>query len=1033
MAHRVTAPALQRAQRLLHQWIRPGITTNAIPFEVESTAEMFEPAPYETAVHMERSPFTVGSRWGRPWHTVWFKMTAIVPEQMANRPLVACVDLGFSGRGDGFQVEGMAWSDGHRVQAVQPDRRMVPLGCRAAGEIVDVWIEAAATPIIAGHSFGYAPTPLGDPRTAGEAPLYVLKRADLAVHHRAVEELDVIVHSMIDLVIDLDETSAQRARLFDLLEHLGHVIDVRDVAGSAERAVEFVRTRTRPWSASTSHTIAAVGHAHLDTGWLWPIRETRRKAVRTFTNAVRLLEQNPTAVFCHSQAQHYDWVREDAPEIFEKVSRLVESGRWEPIGGMWVETDLNLPSGESLIRQFVLGRQAFASWFGDSVAQRCGSGGFLPDDFGYPGNVPQIVRHCGGRWFFSQKMSWNESNRFPHHTFWWEGIDGSRVFTHFSPVETYNAIVTPSQVRFAERNFSDHLGASQSLLLYGHGDGGGGPTQQMIDRVERTSWWSELPEVHFDTVAGFFERAESEYGLDAPTWVGEMYLEKHRGTYSSQIGTKWGNRRCERLMSELEMWTVCRARDGESSAAERTALWRRILTQQFHDILPGSSIAWVHDDAEREHASIADSINVRIDDVFGARSIESDRCERTDRPVIAVANPSSVARSGVEWISGEPHWVDLPAMSITEWSPNLKRPADVEPVSVSSLGDGSVVVSNGLVRVSVGSDGSIHDIVDLTSSRSIAPSGTCAGLRLVRDRPAEYDAWDIDRADADVPADLLVANGPPVVAEHCDLAATVRIRFTAGTSEFTLSITVRAGHRTLDFGLEAEWHERETRLQFVLPVDVMAREALCGIQFGHVRRPRHANTSWDAARFEVCAHRYVHVAEPGFGVALLAAGPRGYDIRGDSLRLTVLRSPSFPDPNCDEGHRTVDWGVRVDAGSGDLGSLEEECDLRQRPIRVILEPCDPLSAPIRCEIPGVLVSALKPADDRSGDVILRLWETRGARSRGTAHVSGFTSIERVDGLERSTGQPEWQCDAEGRVEVSMRPFEIVTLRLHAKR
>ena len=295
MAHRVTAPALQRAQRLLQQWVRPQVATNRLEFEVRATEEVFEPIAFERARSMNMSPFTVSTPWGRPWHTVWFKMTARVPESHAGRDLVADIDLGFSGRGDGFQVEGMAWLDGRRLHAVQPDRRMVALGRRTAGEDIELWVEASATPIIAGHAFGYGPTSLGDPATAGAGPLYSLRRADLAVHNPATAELAGILQSMIDLVIDLDESAPQRARLFDVLDRVTDVVDLHDIESTARAALHLVRSRLESHASATSHTIVATGHAHLDTAWLWPIRETRRKAVRTFANAIDLLRSNPDA------------------------------------------------------------------------------------------------------------------------------------------------------------------------------------------------------------------------------------------------------------------------------------------------------------------------------------------------------------------------------------------------------------------------------------------------------------------------------------------------------------------------------------------------------------------------------------------------------------------------------------------------------------------------------------------------------------------------------------------------------------------
>lgn len=1029
MAHRVTAPALQRAQRLLQQWVRPQVATNRLEFEVQATEEVFEPIAFDRARSMNLSPFTVSTPWGRPWHTVWFKMTARVPESHAGRNLVADIDLGFSGRGDGFQVEGMAWSDGRRLHAVQPDRRMVALGRRTAGEDIELWVEASATPIIAGHAFGYGPTPLGDPATAGAGPLYSLRRADLAVHNPATAELAGILQSMIDLVIDLDDSAPQRARLFDVLDRVTDVVDLHDIESTARAALQLVRSRLESHASASSHTIVATGHAHLDTAWLWPIRETRRKAVRTFANAVDLLRSNPDAVFCHSQAQHYEWVSHEAPEIFAEVHKSVESGQWEVVGGMWVETDLNLPSGESLIRQFLVGQRAFEGWFG----RRC-DGAFLPDDFGYPGSLPQIVRHCGGEWFFSQKMSWNETNRFPHHSFWWEGIDGSRVFTHFSPIETYNALLTPSQLRFAERNFSDHAGASTSLALFGHGDGGGGPTQQMIDRVRTSAWWSDVPSVRFGRVQDFFADARLEYGSAAPVWVGEMYLEKHRGTYSSQITTKQGNRRCERLLHEWEVLAASRwtgsITDGED-LDRRSAAWKRVLTQQFHDIIPGSSIAWVHADARNEHAEVAHQANVAIDAILESPSVETEVAAVTSTQSTrdaTVFNPAPVERCNVEWVAGRPVWVEASALSSARINLDGDAPVGVMPVMLT--GGNGIGLDNGRIGVVIAADGSISHLEDPRSGRSVLLAGAAARLQVRRDRPAEYDAWDIDRADADSASIDVVAATSPTIEFQSPLGVVVRSDYELGDSRFSLTTTMNAGEAMLHFRLNAEWKESETRLQFTLPVDLLAREAACGIQFGHVRRARHDNTSWDAARFEVCAHRYVHVSEPGCGVALMADGPRGYDVRGDSLRVTLLRSPSFPDPTSDRGVQVVEWSIRLDDGPGDMGSTERIAARQAHPLRWIERPIV-VEPPVSVDMPGVLISAIKMADDGSGDVIVRLWETRGSRASGRVDIGARESAHLSNGLEDRLDPMQVTRDARGRngLAVALRPFQILTLRV----
>jgi len=978
------------------------------PFDVEAVEETFEPLDFPAAIVAPRQRVVPGQAWGRAWHTTWFRLSATVSDEHDGRPLVALIDIGFNGRYDGFQTEAIAWMDGRIVHAIQPDRRTIDLGVGRAGTSVEIWMEAAATPVIAGHASGYGPTPFGDPRTAPSTPLYSLRRADICVVNTEVERLALELHNAIDITLDMNETDPDRPRHFLALDAAGRALAPDDVVGSAPEARRFLAPLFDSNGPRPRHRIVATGHAHLDTAWLWPIRETRRKAVRTFANAVHLLKANPDAVFAHSQAQHYEWVREDAPEVFDEVTRLVAEGRWEPVGGMWVETDLNLPSGESLLRQMVHGQRAFAEWFG----VRCG-GAFLPDDFGYPGSLPQIVRHGGGRWFFTQKLSWNETNRMPHHSFWWEGIDGSRVFTHFSPVDTYNALMMPSQLRFAARNFADHGGATLSLALYGHGDGGGGPTQQMIDRSRLARTMDSVPAVSFGTVEGFFADAQDEYGPVAPTWVGEMYFEKHRGTYSSQIGTKQGNRNSERLLHEIELWSALALH----RPSHLDAWWKRVLTQQFHDIIPGSSIAWVHRDAEAEHAAIAAEIEEEIDDVLAPKLDGANW----------VMNPAPVDVSGVIDVDGAPCWVDVPAFGTARIVADVTVP---RPAVVARQTPTGLVVENGFIRLDWNVSGSIVSMVDLGTGREFMSTNDGTELIIRRDTPAEYDAWDIDMSDADADFVVIDAVAPPRLESVNELRVVVAADFAIGSSRFTLRWSVVAESRRVDVALEADWHEPEHRVQLRVPVEVFARDAVCGTQFGHVRRSRHSNTSWDLARFESCAHRFVHIGEPGAGFSLLADGPRGYDVRGNELRMTLLRAPLFPDPMADRGRQRLEWSYLV--STNDViadGSLERESARIAHPPRIVKGTPRVSSPPIVWESSGSLVSALKLADDGSNDLIVRLWETRGGRTSGRLTMTEpAVEIMDCDALETPlSGAPAVGSGTD--LVIDLRPFQIRTLRV----
>ena len=377
------------------------------------------------------------------------------------------------------------------------------------------------------------------------------------------------------------------------------------LADSRTELVEVLRAPAR----ASAHRLSAVGHAHIDSAWLWPVRETIRKVARTTANVTDLMDRHPDLLYAMSSAQQYAWLRDVRPEVFARVADRVKAGKFVPVGGMWVESDTNMPGGEALARQFAYGKSFFADEFGVETEEV-----WLPDSFGYTAALPQLIALSGSQWFLTQKISWNQTNKFPHHTFYWEGIDGTRIFTHFPPVDTYNCELTGAELAHASRNFADKAGASSSLVPFGHGDGGGGPTREMLARADRLRDLDGSPRVVIERPADFFARAQQEYP-DAPVWSGELYLESHRGTYTSQAKTKQGNRRCEHLLREAELWCATAAvRQGMEypfDALDR--LWKVVLLQQFHDILPGSSIHWVHREAVANYAAVAAELESLID------------------------------------------------------------------------------------------------------------------------------------------------------------------------------------------------------------------------------------------------------------------------------------------------------------------------------------------------------------------------------------------------------------------------------------
>ena len=434
---------------------------------------------------------------------------------------------------------------------------------------------------------------------------------------------------------------------------------------------------------------------------------------RTFANVCDLIERSEDFVFAASSAQQYAWLKEHYPDVFARVRQQVAAGRFVPVGGMWVESDTNMPGGEALARQFVLGKQFFLDEFGVETEEV-----WLPDSFGYSAALPQIVAASGSRWFLTQKISWNQTNVMPHHTFMWEGIDGTRVFTHFPPVDTYNSDLSAADLARAERQYADKNAGTTSLVPFGFGDGGGGPTREMLAAAHRARDLDGSPTVTLSSPRAFFTDAETEMP-HPPVWSGELYLEFHRGTYTSQARTKQGNRRSEHLLREAELWATTAAvrRGAAYPAAELAAAWRTVLLQQFHDILPGSSIAWVHAEAERNYAAVAESLTTIIETALRALAGTGQQ--------LILANARPFAERGV------------PALGALAISP---EPA-VEP---QPSGDG-FVLQNEHLRVEVDRRGLISSLVDRRADRELIPDGAAGNLlQLHRDTPAQWDAWDID-------------------------------------------------------------------------------------------------------------------------------------------------------------------------------------------------------------------------------------------------------------------------------------------------
>ncbi|WP_425586769.1 alpha-mannosidase, partial [Streptomyces rameus] len=600
-----------RLRRVLDERIRPAVYPESVPLRVAVWHAPGEPVPVAQGLAAEPEPIEVGARWGAPWGTSWFRVTGTVPAAWAGKTVEAVLDLGFDENMPGFQCEGLVYRpDGTPVKGLNPRNQWVRIGAPVAGgEEVRLHIEAASNPVILDYH-PFRPTRLGDKDTAGQEPQYTLARMDLAVLDETVWQLVLDLEVLGELMAELPADSPRRWDILRAVERALDAVDLQDVNGTADRARERLTGVLSAPAVPSAHRISAVGHAHIDSAWLWPLRETVRKVARTTANMTALIEDEPEFVFAMSQAQQWAWVKEHRPEVWARVKKAVAEGRFVPAGGMWVESDTNMPGSEAMARQFVHGKRFFLDEFGIENEEA-----WLPDTFGFAAGLPQIIKAAGSKWLLTQKISWSRTNRFPHHTFHWEGIDGTRVFTHFPPVDTYNCSMKGSEIAHAVRNFRDMGRARHSLAPTGWGDGGGGTTREMVGKAARLRDLEGSATVVWETPRAFFERAEAEYAAP-PVWVGELYLELHRATLTSQAKTKQGNRRSEHLLREAELWAATAAvRAGfPYPYAELDRIWKTVLLHQFHDILPGSSIAWVHREARATYERLAAELTTIIED-----------------------------------------------------------------------------------------------------------------------------------------------------------------------------------------------------------------------------------------------------------------------------------------------------------------------------------------------------------------------------------------------------------------------------------
>ncbi|HLJ52779.1 MAG TPA: glycoside hydrolase family 38 C-terminal domain-containing protein [Rhizomicrobium sp.] len=947
-----------------------------------------------------------GEPLGPLWSTYWARVTATIPAHWKD----SRVDLYWDSRS-----EALLWLDGRSRQGLNPGRNFATLTPHATGgETLVFFIEIACNRAFGNAEAGHPPS---EPYQLVACELRRFDPDAWSLFHdfdvlrqleadREPSQTPLSTGGVAPKIVRpaLDTTWA--GRLLHDLNEVCNLIDPEDKSTWGDGQA-LLKSLLAVGNGDVVHELSAIGHAHIDTAWLWPIEETRRKCQRSFASVVALMDSYPHFKFACSQAYQYCAIAETDPDLFARIRAKAASGQWLPIGGSWVEPDCNLPSGESISRQFLYGQRYFERTFGKRSRIF-----WNPDVFGYAGQLPQLMRQAGMDRFLTQKLSWNRFTSPPHHSFLWRGIDGSEVLTHFPPADTYNGMASMTELRYHAANYKDADRTSEALYLFGYGDGGGGPDAMMIEALARTSDLLGVPRSTIRTPDDFFDRL----GRDAENFAGiegELYFEYHRGTYTSQAEIKRLNRALEGALQTLEFLATASLLAGKPAPTrdEVERLWRTLLTNQFHDILPGSSIAEVYVRTRRELSETLDRVEALSQQLADALSSRA-----SSTPINATGHQRAEVATTP---SGELAFVvAAPFSAGTVGAPNDK-------VTLHENADGSIVLENRALRATLSAGGSLLSLLHRDSGRE-ALAAPANRFLLFDDRPTEYEAWDIDPFALETGREAETSERDSVT-ERGPLRCAVRFARPIGKhSRLVQTIRLDAGAKHIEFDTQIDWHERRTLLKVAFPLNCKSPRATYETMFGAVERPTHANTDADLAQFEVPGHRWADLSEPGFGVSLLNDSRYGHAVFGNVMTLSLLRGTMSPDATADIGAHRLRYALYPHAGDWRGGQTVREAHCFNRPF-IWATASDILRRPLaRIEPANLIVDTLKPAEDGQGFVV-RLYESTGSASKArlvfgipvrNVHLSN-TLEDRLAALGSENNACEFDVGA----------FQIVTLRV----
>ncbi|XP_066491116.1 alpha-mannosidase 2C1 [Tiliqua scincoides] len=1025
LKHRRTA--LERGEKFVSEVyftdcnLRGRLFGDTCPLASLSCFKTAQRIPYDEAIRQEFLPIKVGDCFGSTWQTCWFKIELSIPREWAGK------EVHLLWESDG---EGMVWRDAQPVQGLTQEGEktsyiLVDNLKEADPHSLTLYVEAACNGLFgAGKNSMIAPPDLDKK--------FTLHKAELVVFNRDVHELLVDFEILLDMVKLLGE---ENQRSFQALYVANQMVNLCDVTNpSTFPAVhELACSIFNQKNGESQHTVHAMGHCHIDSAWLWPYEETIRKCARSWVTVVHLMEKNPTFTFVCSQAQQFEWVKTHYPGLYAKIQDFAKQGRFIPVGGTWVEMDGNLPSGESMVRQFLQGQQFFKQEFGKTCSEF-----WLPDTFGYSAQLPQVMCGCGIHRFLTQKLSWNLVNTFPHNTFFWEGIDGSQVLAHFPPADSYGLVGHVEEILKTMKNNRDKGLVNHSAALFGFGDGGGGPTQKILDRLKRMKDTDGLPRVQMSTPDRFFSALEK---AQLCTWVGELFLELHNGTYTTHGQIKKGNRESEHLLHDVEIlssFALSMRSSFPYPSAKLQYLWRLLLLNQFHDVLPGSCIQLVAEDAMRYYSEIrsagAGLLKDALQSLFGDLLMSG---QETNGSTLVV---NTLPWERTEVISkpgtGESETlalVTVPSMGYCAIQEPLTPP---HPVTVSKETDGSVTMENGIVQVRLDSMGRVTSLFLMHSKRESVPRGCCANQFVIFDDvPLYWDAWDVMDYHLQTRKPIVHLLKPLEVILSGGLRGSVTFSLKISEkSVLTQEVILDATCPCIRFQTQIDWNEAHKFLKVEFPVKVRSPNATYEIQFGHLQRPTHWNTSWDWARFEVWSHKWMDLSEHGFGVALLNDCKYGCSVHSNVMSLSLLRAPKSPDATADIGRHQFTYAVMPH-----MGSFQEAGVIRQAynlnfPLHtvpnILAQP--PTWSALSVQSPAVVLETIKQAEDRTDALVVRLYESHG--STVVTWLQTRLPVQEAimcDLLERPDPSKHLPLEEHG-LRLSFTPFQVQSVLLILK-